>query len=265
MKRTAIMAVISLLFISTIASVGVSSAYTYVPPFSQTVSMPSYAFGGQNFTIYVNESFGFSNYTLTVYIGGDNLTGLSPQSSQHFFQASNPDFKLNVTSPVSPQSLYVRVVAAAQFASANVTSKTSYTVSVVSPIVFHAVVVNKGVSTVHNLTIDFYLDNSQFPAGNVTVATLLPNQQVVVNFTYPRESLPQGEHTLTVSSSSSFVQVNGQSGTYTSNFYYGTPPNYNWIFYVAIVVVIVMGFLALSAGRRPSGGAARPPKWRRNK
>lgn len=264
MKRTALIAIISILFLSTFASVGVSSAYTYTPPFSQTVSFPSNTFAGQNFTIYVNETFGFSNYSLTVYLGGDNLTGISPQSSQHYFQATNPDFRMNITSPVGAQVLYIKVVAAAQFGNSNVTSTSSFRVSVVVPIIFHAVVVNKGISTVHNLTVNFFLDNSQFPVGNVTIATLAPNQQVVINFTDPH-NVTSGQHTLTVSTSGSNVQINGATGTYTSSFYYGTPPNYTWIYYVAIVVVIVMGFLAFSAGKRPSSGTLRPPKWRKNK
>lgn len=266
MKRTALIAVISILFLSTFASVGVSSAYTYVPPFSQTVSIPSYSFTGQNFTVYVNETFGFSNYSLTLYIGGDNLTGFSPQSTPHYFHASNPDFKVNLTSPSEDQNLYLRVIAAAQYGNNNVTSSSTYTVNIVTPVVFHAVILNKGISAVHNLTVDFYLDNSQFPAGNVTIPIIAPNQQIVVNFTYPRESIPQGEHTLTVTSTSASVQINGATGTSTSNFYYGTPPNYTWIYYVAIVVVIVMGFLAYSAGRSSSsGGGLKPPKWRKSK
>lgn len=265
MKKAALITIISILFLSTFASVGVSSAYTYVPPFSQTAALPSYSFAGQNLTVYVNESFGFSNYTLTAYIGGENLSGLSPQSTTHLFQASNPDFKMNITAPSQDGSLYLRVIAAAQYGNSNVTSVSTYTINIVTPVVFHAVIANKGLSTINNLTVNFYLDNAQFPSGNVTIPTIAPNQQVVVNFTYPHESLPPGEHTLTVSTTSSSVQINGATGASTSNFYYGTPPNYNWIYYVAIVVVIVMGFLAFSAGRKPSAGSIRPPKWRKNK
>lgn len=264
MKRTVILAIISILFLSSIASVGVSSAYSYVPPFSQVISAPSFSFEGQNFTVYANETFGFTNYTLTAYIGGENLTGMSPQSTIHTFHPTNPDFSFNVTPPSLSQKLYIRVVAAAQYGPSNVTSTSTYQVTIVTPVVFHAQVLNKGVSTVHNLTIDFYLDNSQFPVGNVTVATLSPNQQVIVNFTYPFESLTRGEHTLTVSAQSSLIQINGNTGTSTSHFYYGTPPNYNWIYYVAIIVIAVMAFLAFSAGRRPAAGM-RPPKWRKGK
>lgn len=264
MKKSVLIAIISILFLSSFAAMGVSSGYTYVPPFSQSTSLPSYSFVNQNFTVYVNETFGFSNYTLTAYIGGENFTGSSQQSSLHYFHASNPDFRFNISAPSVPQNIYIKVVAAAEYNGATVINTQSYTVAITVPIVFHAVIVNKGTSTLNNLTVNFYLDNSQFPSGHVNIASIGPNQIIDVNYTYPFESLKQGEHTLTVTASSSVIQVNGNTETSTSHFYYGTPPNYNWIYYVAVVVIIVMAFLVFSSGRKPAAGM-RPPKWRRDK
>ncbi len=265
MKKTALITIVSLLFLSSFAAIGVSSGYTYVPPFSQTASLPSYSFVNQNFTMYVNETYGFSNYTVTAYIGGENFSGSSSlQSSIHKFSATDPDFQFNITSPAIAQTIYVKVIAAADYNGANVSNSQTYSVSVSEPIVFHAQIANKGISTVHNLTIDFYLDNSQFPTGQVTVASILPNQVLEVNYTYPFESLTNGEHSIKVTASSSAIQVNGNSGQATSHFYFGTPPNYNWIYYVAAIVVIFMVFFAFSAGKRPASGM-RPPKWRKNK
>lgn len=264
MKKISLIAVISILFLSSFAAVGLSSGYTYVPPFSQTSALPSYAFVNQNFTVYVNETFGFTNYSLTVYIGGENLTGSSQQSSLYYTHATDPDFSFNITSPALTQKLYVKVIAAALYNGASVISSASYTVSITEPIVFHAQIQNEGVSTVHNLTIDFYLDNAQFPSGTVTVASIAPSQIIDVNLTYPHESISTGEHTITVTAPTSVIQVNGNAGSSTSKFYYGTPPNYSWIYYVAAIVVVVMVLFAMSAGRRPTAGM-RAPKWRRNK
>lgn len=265
MKKTALITIVSLLFLSSFAAMGVSSGYTYVPPFTQTATLPSYSFVNQNFTMYVNETYGFSNYTITAYIGGENFSGASSlQSSLHKFSATNPDFEFNLTSPAIAQTIYIKVIAAASYKGANVTSSQTYTVAVSEPIVFHAQISNKGVSTVHNLTIDFYLDNSQFPTGQVTVASILPNQMLEINYTYPFETLTHGEHTIMVTASSSAVQVNGNSGQSTTHFYFGTPPNYSWIYYVAAAVIVFMVLFALSAGRRPAAGM-RPPKWRRKK
>lgn len=265
MKKTALIAIVSLLFLSSFAAVGVSSGYTYVPPFSQTATLPSYSFVNQNFTVYVNETYGFSNYTVTAYIGGENFTGASSQqSSLHYFSATNPDFKFNITAPAVAQTIYIKVIAAANYHNASVTSSKLYTVSISQPIVFHALISNKGVSTVHNLTINFYLDNSQFPSGQVTVASIAPNQVLEINYTYPFESLTHGEHTLKVTASSSAIQINGNSGSSISHFYFGSPPSYTWIYYIAAIVVVFMVFIALSAGRKTPSGMRPPPKWRKN-
>lgn len=204
---------------------------------------------------------------MSAYFAGSNLTGISPTSTVHKFQAGQPDFSFNVTSPNLSQTLYVTVTSAAQYGSTHVKSSKTFQVDIVDPIVFHAVVLNTGVSTVQNLTVDFYLDNSANPVGNVTVKSIAPNQADTVNFTYPlnpTKFLGNGEHTLKVAANSPLITINGKLGSSTSNFYYGTPPNYNWIFYVAAVVVVFMGFLALSSGRRAKPGM-RTPKWRKDK
>ncbi len=267
MRRSILIGILALFVLSSFATVGTASAYSYVQPFNQSVAVPTFSFVGQNFTVYVNDSYGFTNYTVTAYIAGNNLTGLSPSSSVHTFQANSPDFKFNVKSPLTSQAIYITIISAAQYGSVSVKTSNTYQVTVVDPIVFHAVVLNTGVTTVKNLTVDFYLDNSANPIGNVTVGSIAPNQAVSVNFTYPLDPvkyLGTGEHTLKVSTSSSLISINGKSGASITTFYYGTPPNYNWIYYVAAIVVIFMVFLSLSAGRKPVPGM-RAPKWRRQK
>lgn len=261
------MGILALLVLSSFATVGTASAYSYVQPFNESVAAPTFSFVGQNFTVYVNDSYGFTNYTMTAYIAGENLTGLSPTSAIQNAQASNPDFKFDIKSPLSSQTLYITITSAAQYGSEHVKSSQTYQVTVVDPIVFHAVIVNTGITTVKNLTVNFYLDNSPNPIGNVTVNSIAPNQAVNVNYTYPLDPvkyLGTGEHTLKVSASSSLININGSPGASATSFYYGTPPNYNWIFYVAAIVVIFMIFLALSSGRKPVPGM-RTPKWRKQK
>lgn len=258
---------LALLLLTSYAAVGTASAYSYVPPFNQSISASGYSFVGQNFTVYVNDTNGFANYSVTAYVAGNNLTGLSPTSSIHNFQASNPDFKFSVTSPSTSQTLYITIISAAQSGSTAVKSSQTIQVTIVDPIVFHAVVKNTGVSTVKNLTVNFYLDNSGSPIGNVTVKSIAPNQAVSVNFTYPLDPvkyLGNGEHTLKVTTGSQLISINGNIGSSTTTFYYGTPPNYNWIFYVAAIVVVFMVFLALSSGRKTTPGM-RAPKWRKQK
>ena len=267
MSKPFLIGVLALLLLSSFAAMGTASAYNYVQPFGQSISTTGYSFVGENFTIYVNDTNGFTNYTVTAYIAGNNLTGLSPTSSIHNFQASNPDFKFSVTSPIASQTLYITIISAAQYGSTSVKTSKTIQVTVVDPIVFHAVVQNTGVSTVKNLTVDFYLDNSASPIGNVTVNSIAPNQAVNVNFTYPLDPakyLGNGEHTLRVSTGNQLISINGNIGSSTTTFYYGTPPNYNWIFYVAAIVVVFMVFMAFSSGRKTTPGM-RAPKWRKQK
>lgn len=266
MRRSVIIGLLSLLVLSSFAAMGASSAYSYVQPFNQSVSSPSFSFVGQNFTVYVNDSYGFTNYSMSAYIAGDNLTGISPTSTIHNFQASSPDFKFTVTSPSASQTLYLTVVSSAQKGSSTVKTTSQIQLTIVNPIVFHAVILNTGVSSVRNLTVNFYLDSSTSPVGNVTVSSIAPNSAETVNFTYPLDPakfLGSGEHTLEVTTNSPLISINGQQGSSTTHFYYGTPPNYNWIYYVAAVVVVFMAFLAMSAGRRAKPGM-RTPKWRRD-
>lgn len=261
-SRVILLGIISLLFLSSFAMVGTSSAYTYVPPYSPTVSMTSYAQTNQNFTFYVNNTNGFSNYTVTTYIGGDNLTGMSPQNSIHDFQATNPDFKISFTTPAVAQNLYVTIVSSAIYDNQSVRSQTTYEVSISVPIVFHAQVNNMGTSPIYNLTVDFTLNGQTLP-GNVTVPVVMPHQLVTVNYTYSSRTLTSGSYTLTVTAENNpLVQINGDTGSSTSHFYYGTPPNYTWIFYIVAIVVIFMFLMTYSAGRRPPGGV-RQPKWRK--
>ncbi len=270
MKKYFLMGILALLLFSSFATIGTASpSSNYVPPFANyvTVSAPTYSFVGQNFTVSVDNPLGFTNYTMTAYISGSNLTGISPTSTVHNFQGSNPIFNFNIKSPVTQQTLYITIVTAAQYGNSFVKATQTLQVTVIDPVIFHAIVLNTGITTVKNLTVNFYLDNSPNPVGNVTVKSVAPNQEVSVNFTYPLDPakyLGTGEHTLKVTTNSPLVSINGNQGSSTTKFYYGTPPNYNWIYYVAAIVVIFMIFLALSAGRKTVPGM-RTPKWRKQK
>ncbi len=250
--------VLALLAIFVIGLAGTSSA-TYIPPFSASVSLPSYATTGQNLTFYVNDSLGFNNYTVTVYISGENLTGASPSSSYHNFQKSNPDFSISLKMPSAPQTIYVTVVSGANYSSHYVHTSFSSSINVIPPIVFYATVTDTGSVAIHNLTVDFTVDG-QF-VGSAVASYVPPGGSYTVNFTYVNPYLTDGEHTLTVSVNNPAVSIDGSSGTYTTHFYYGSPPNYDWIYYVAAIVVAFMIFLALTAGRRSN--VPNRPKWRK--
>ncbi|MCL4341628.1 MAG: hypothetical protein M1431_06010 [Candidatus Thermoplasmatota archaeon] len=249
---------LSLLAVLIIGFAGSSSA-SYIPPFSSAVTLPSYATTGQNVTFYVNDSLGFNNYTVTVYISGENLTGASPSTSYHTTHKSDPDFAVSLKMPSSPQTVYVTVVSGANYSSHYVHRSYSYTVNVIAPIIFYATVSDTGTVAIHNLTVDFTVDG-QF-VGTATASYIPPGGSYTVNFTYVNPYLTDGEHTLTVSVNNPAVSIDGSTGSYTTHFYYGSPPNYDWIYYVAAVVVAFMIFLAMTAGRRSN--LPNRPKWRK--
>ena len=258
MKKYFSLFAIVLMALLAFSVVGVSHA-SYVPPMTPTVTIPTYVTTNQNFTVYVNDTNGFSNYTVTVYLSGENLTGASPSFSYHNFQASNPDFRVSLKAPNVAQILYINIISGANFGSKYVTSQQSFNVHVIEPIHFYAVVRNTGSSGIHNLTVDFSVDN-QFVGS--TVATFVPaGASVTVNFTYVNPYLTNGEHTLTVSVNNRAISVDGSAAVYTTHFYYGKPPNYNWIYYVAAIVIAFMIFLAMTAGRRSS--VPNRPKWKK--
>lgn len=250
-----VMAIVAIFFLSAIGS----STASYVPPFSSTVSVPAYATTGENLTMYVNDTLGFSNYTVTVYLSGENLTGISPSFSYHNFQATNPDFTVHILAPKAAQTLYIKIVSGADYGSKYVTTVNTYTVTVIAPIIFYATVTNTGTFALHNLTVNFTVDG-EF-VGSVVAPAIAPGSAYTVNFTYVNPYLTQGEHTLTVTVNNKAVSIDGSAAVYTTHFYYGKPPNYNWIFYVAAVVIAFMVFLALTAGRKST--APSKPKWRK--
>ncbi|WP_171823320.1 hypothetical protein [Thermogymnomonas acidicola] len=58
------------------------------------------------------------------------------------------------------------------------------------------------------------------------------------------------------------MKVDGSTDYATSTFYYGQPPNYDWIYYVVAVVAVVMIVVATSRRRPPQTPGGRP-KWKR--
>src|SRR5579875_1276432 len=225
--------------------------------FNEDISAPSYVGAGQNFTITVNESKGYSNYTVVAYFGGENLSGFSQTSSYYNFLGNKTSVKITSTAPSAPGTIYVTIVSSADFQGFPVRTTQTVSIEVVQPLVFRVSVSNSDTVAVKNLTVNFYLNSIYI--GNKTVAEVSPGSTTSVNFTYVSPSIKPGEYKLTVNVSNPFVSINGNGGSYTTTFYYGNPPNYNWIYYVAGVVVVVMIFIALAGGRRTSGTP--PPKW----
>lgn len=260
MNRALILGLVLLLFTSG-SMAAVASASTQGSIYNAQVQVPYYVYTGQNFEMYVNNTGGFSNYSVTVYFSGQNMTGFSPTNTYHNFSSSQPDFGFQVKAPNGTQQMKFLVKTSAVSSSgATETFTSTYTVNVISPIFLHATVTNTKQVPLYNVTVNFYVDNSYVTTK--TIQSLGSGQTVLLNYTWLNPYLNNGEHTLKVEVNNTLISINNGGSSVTTHFYYGSPPNYNWIFYIVAVVAVFMFVMAMGAGRRPRVGE-RKPKWRK--
>ncbi len=228
--------------------------------YATTVNKPYYAYTGQSFNMYVNNTYGFSNYTVTVYFSGYNLSGFSPTNTYNNFSASDPDFVIPIVAPNATESITMIVKTTAQSGTHAYRTSSEQTIQVIKPIFLHAVVTNKKDADMYNVTVNFYVDNN-FVASK-TIPDLSAQSTYEVNYTWLNPYLSNGEHSLTVQVNNSLVSIDNGGSSVTTHFYYGHPPNFNWIYYVVAVVGVFMLVMVMGAGRRPRAGE-RTPKWRK--
>lgn len=243
----------------------VESASTPYPSiFTADVGYKSVMLVKSTSQVYVNATSGFKNYNLTVYFAGENMTGFQPTNTFHKYQSDSPYFVFNITAPTTPQTVYFSLNMSATNATGRLYHVASYEISVLSPIVLFATVTNKNPAPIYNVTLAFELDGIQRATKVIPVVHPYSTVKVSVSIV-PLPPLKKGEHTITVSivGNNPLILINGQqANSYTSTFYYGSPPNYSWIYYIAIPVVIFMLFMIYVSGRRPPAGS-QVPKWRK--
>lgn len=256
---TLILLVISSGSLAAVASAAPSSNNSV---YTTQVNVPFNVYTGQGFFMYVNSTYGFTNYTVTVYFSGDNLTGFAPSNTFHNFSASNPDFVLEVTAPNVKQQMTFMVKTTADSSSGAKSFVSTYKINVIPPIYLHAAVTNKNTVSLYNVTVNFYVDNTY--VASRTITTIGAGQTQNLNYTWLAPYISNGEHTLEVQVNNTMLSINGGGNSVTTHFYYGNPPNYNWIYYIVAVVAIFMLVLAMGSGRRPKVGERRP-KWRDTK
>jgi hypothetical protein len=225
------------------------------------ISGPSYAYFGQQVNIYLNSTYGFTNYSLTLYIAGYNLSGLAPQAEIHFYNASKGNFVQQITVPNYAQTLILYGALQVSSSSGIMYANDSIAIQVQKPIILNAIISNPTQVPMYNVTVFFSIDGTLVDTD--VVPYVAPYSKMIVNVSidpsYPL-SLSQGKHSVTITINNAQARVNGQT-SYSSSFYYGTPPNYDWIYYVAAAVVIFMAFLVFTSGRRRN--IPRKPKWKK--
>ncbi|KAA8922287.1 CARDB domain-containing protein [Thermoplasma sp.] len=256
MNRYFIIPVMIATFVLLLAG-SVASAQT-APFYSSQVSYPSDVGTGQQFNITIISTAGFSNYNFTIYIAGTNLTGISPTNTIHQYYASKYNYTATITAPETPQTLYLYIVTSADFDGVQYNYSEMIMISVISPIYFHVFLSNPTSYLVYNVTATFYIDG--VPVMQKTVQKIMPGSTVEVNATYVNPNLGHGSHTLTVTLNNANIKIDGNSNSISTRFYYGTPPDYNWIYYVFAFVLVFMVVMVLGSGR-----GRNQPKWKKSK
>ena len=225
--------------------------------FSPSISYPSFVYKGEKFNIYVNETSGYHNYSVNAYFGGTNLTSFSP-SAYHKTSSNNSKFVIGVRAPLNCQTVYVNIRSTAlNQTNSTVVSSNAINFNVSNPVKLNATIKNSISSPIYNITVGYSING--VPVGSTHIDRIGPKSTSKVNITVPAAIIPKGKDTLSISTNNPDITVSGKSSV---NFYYGTPPNYNWVYYIAAVAVAFAIFLLLASGRR---NTVRVPKWKRRK
>jgi hypothetical protein len=263
-------AIIVLVLFVSMALIPMISTAGYVPPFSVTATAPTAVSTGSTFNVTFNAPYGFTNYTLTAYLSAENLSGISSSNATtiHLNSTKNDVLTATITAPSAPGTLEITYIETANFSSSSVRSENSLSVQILTPIIFHATLRNSGNAPIYNVNVEFILNSVE--VGNETVHEIAPKSSVNVNYTYSSSTylngkvvlnVIQGENTLNVTVANTQVTLPDGHNYYVTKFYYGTVPNYSWIYYVAGVVVVVMVIMAMGAGKRRN--IPKKPKWKK--
>ncbi len=225
--------------------------------FSPSISYPSFVYKGEAFDIYVNETSGYHNYSVSAYFGGTNLTSFSP-SVYHKTSHNNTNFAIPVTAPLNCQEVYINIISIAlNTTNSTATISNNININVSNPVLLNATIKNSIPMPIYNITVSYYINGAIVGANHIN--SIGPKSTSKVNITVPAATVPKGKDTLTISVNNPDITVTGKSSV---NFYYGSPPNYDWVYYIAAVVVAIAIFLVLASGRR---NTVKVPKWKRRK
>jgi hypothetical protein len=125
----------------------------------------------------------------------------------------------------------------------------------------YAEIYNSNYIPYYNVTVNITV-NGAF-AGQEKITKLSPYTKVRLNVTVSSSLISYDKvNTLEVKVLNAASYKNGVSVSYSSKFFYGSPPNYSWIYYISGIVIIFMVFLVLSSGR---GRGTKQPKWKNRK
>lgn len=254
--NTRVLILLSVLLLMVVPAVSLAGP-PYPTVFSTQASYPE-VYTNENYTIYLNSTYGFDTYNSILIFSGENLSGMSNTFTLQS-NSSKPDTVVYVTAPSTPQTITVFLESYGIGNGTFRSYRSTFSIQVVSPIVMNATITNPSASTMNNVTVTFAINGNN--VSTLKIATILPYQSKTVSTKVPYiYLLNRGTNTETVYVSNPEASINGRGSEYSIPFHYGPNPNYFWIYYVAAVVVVFMLFLVISSGRRLP---ARRPKWKK--
>ena len=205
----------------------------------------------------------FNLFRCGIIMAGYNLTGASPTN---FFVTSSKDghFVFNVTAPNIPQTIYLYFEAYGMKNSTTIGARVSreIAVQVKKAMDIKVKIKNTEKYALYNTVLSFYLDGRYI--GNTTVKVINANSTKDIVYKWIPNGLYDGKHTLTVKIAGKGVVFDNGQTTYQYEFYYGTPPSYDYITYASwgLLILVSALFTLFFLGRK--GKKSGPvPKWKK--
>ncbi|MCL4325796.1 MAG: hypothetical protein M1481_03075 [Candidatus Thermoplasmatota archaeon] len=183
-------------------------------------------------------------YQYHAYLVGKNISAIAvaPANSS----SKSGKFVVNITMPAIAQTVTLVVTGNSTLGNITKNSTEKIPINVIKPLLIHSIIYNRGLITLDNVTVEFYLDGTFI--GSSLVPSILPFTNASVFFNYTVASLPTGYHTVKVVVNNTMIVFSNGKNYETITFYVpGPPPNYTLIYEltavsvtVAIVLIIIL-------------------------
>ncbi|MGB9814366.1 MAG: hypothetical protein ACPLVI_00240 [Thermoplasmata archaeon] len=234
-------------------------------PFSQarglTVDIYGPATVGTNgtyeYTIVINGYF--DGYGYHLFLTGSNMSGGTTEELTGLSYTTNT-FKVNITFPSRPETVYIYVmgIGIVNGSPEKTTSINYIQVNVVKSVPITLTLKNTEPYEIKNISISFFL-NGRF-IGTSNVSSMGPNSTVNVTYNYIG-TFENGVNVLSARLNTNLVKFSSGSNCTTLYFYYGTPPNYDWLWYLlAGITLFTLAIIYFYSSGKKRPGA---PKWKK--
>ena len=195
---------------------------------------------------------GPTNYTVTYYITGLDVTGGRPlQSSPTTSTGTDRTVRLNVTGPTKDQTITLVVQVSASGGGAVENTSVEQSIVVATPIVLSGTFHNGGMTAAVNVTVRFLVDD--VAVGTKTIAKIGPNADATATFDYIPAALAPGTHSVRIEADldgNGVIDPARGESVVSQLFYKGTAPlSTGWTVLIGIGVFIP-AFLVTVAMRR---------------